>query len=460
MSYHVQRNGQAIGDFDERTLLSLLNAGTLRITDTYRARGMRAPEPLASLVGAPSARRAQALRLLAAIASLGMVAAMIGMGIQQTERPRMIEASGARAEPGEEIHRGYPVLHGTLMAGTQPALPDFPMQRVEQRAMHGRVAVLALDDKGTPVNFGSGFLTQDGLHVATALPLIKGAGSVEIWFENGRRVPATNVILEAETGVALLGIAEAGVGLDWSAAEPAEGEELFVAGPALLPSPVLARWQQAEPGSYKLATPLAASFLGAAVLDAGGDICAIVSQAETGTLLRSADIRPLLDKHKPEPISALAHLNAEPARLPVVVDSAEIEDGELVMQLRNTSGQAVSRALLHIRYHDRPPQADETASLERQLAATAVEVCTLEIEAPTSDLYLHKKQELRQVTAELEALRRLAPALLAPARQRLHRTDVVAVEATLPPGIPQRLTISAEAGSAWGVEVTVIDVLE
>lgn len=463
MSYHVQRNGQTIGDYDERTLLALLNAGTLRTTDTYRAHGMPDAAPLAGLVGTEPDRYGWLSKLLAVFVAIGLVTALIWAGSRTQLPTPMIEASGSRPEPSEEIHRGYPVLHGTLIASSRPALPVFPFQQVEHRAAHGRVAVLALDGKESPMHFGSGFLTQDGLHVVTALPLLKGAGSVEIWFENGQRVSATTVITDADTSLAVLGIAEPRVGLEWSSAAPVEGEELFVAGPSLLPSPLLARALTKTSDrkvSYKLGSPLAASFMGAAVLNTASDVCAVITQPETGTLVSAAGIRSVLEKREPGPIGALEGLAAEPAAKPVVVDSAEVEDGELVMQLRNTSGQPVNRALLHIRYYDRPPQADETASLERQLAATAVEVCTLEIEAPTSDLYFHKKQELREVTAKLETLRQLASAALVPARQRLHRTDVVAIEATLPPGLPQRLTIATEAGSAWNAVVTVIDVLE
>ncbi len=462
MFYHVQRNGKAIGDYDERTLLALLHAGGLRLTDTYQSPQMRKAEPLSDLIGAKSEGRARLLRLLVVATGLGFVATVAWVATRPPTPPHMIKAGGQRAEPAEEIHRGYPVLHGTLTASRSSAPAAFPFERVEHRAAHGRVAILALDGQDAPLHFGSGFLTQDGLQVVTALSVVQGSGSVEIWFENGRRVPAVNAIIEPEKGVVVLSITEPGVGLDWATEVPPAGEELFVAGNGLLPAPSLTHVQEGLGGNppYKLDTPLPPSFAGAAVLNTMGDACGVVIQPAAGLILRPADIQPLLANHASVSMEALAHLPSRPAATPVMVDSAVIEDGELVMQLRNISGATVNRALLYIRFHDLPPHSEETASLERQLAATAVEVCTLEIEAPTSERYFQMKQELRQVTAKLEALRHLASAGMAPARQRLHRTDVVAVEATLPTGLPQRLTIATEAGSAWGATVSVLDALE
>ncbi|MDB6117776.1 MAG: Trypsin-like serine protease [Verrucomicrobiaceae bacterium] len=464
MSYHVQRNGEAIGDYDERTMLALLHAGGLRLTDTYQASHMATAEPLSDLISGKSEWPTRLLPLLVVITGLGFVATVAWVATRLPTPSHMIKASGQRAEPAEEIHRGYPVLHGTLTASARAAPATFPFERVEHRAVHGRVAILALDEQEAPRNFGSGFLTQDGLHVVTALSVVRGAGSVEVWFENGRRVPAANFIINPEKDVVVLGIADPGVGLDWSSKDPAVGEELVVTGNGLLPAPSLSHVQESEDDNghmhYTLDTPLPPSFAGSAVLNAMGDTCGVVIQPETGLVLCAADIRALLADHKPVPMETLAHLPSKPAGTPVVVDSAVIEDGELVMQLRNTSGATVNRALLYIRFHDLPPQSDETASLERQLAVTAVEVCTLEIEAPTSERYFQIKQELRQITTKLEALRHLASAAIVPARQRLHRTDVVAVEATLPPGLPQRLAIATEAGSAWGATVSVLDALE
>ncbi|MDB6137080.1 MAG: hypothetical protein JWO94_152 [Verrucomicrobiaceae bacterium] len=461
MSYHVQRNGKAIGHYDEQTLHALLNAGTLRTTDTYWARGMSSVEPLVGLLGTGSTKSAWLPRLLVAVTGVALFTSLVWAIARQQRHPPMISADGSRPGPVEEVLKGYPVLVGTLTASFPHALPAFPFQNVENRAKHGRVAVLALDEKQAPLNFGAGFLTQDGIHVVTALPLVSGASSVEIWFENGLRTLAVNVLMDSDAGVAVLGTAQPGVGLDWAGVGPASGEELFVAGTALLTAPLLAH-VQALPFDgrhllYHLDHDLPRAFAGAAVLNASGEVWAVVIQPGAGALMGETGIRALLEKDAPLPISALAGLAAHSPVPAVMVDSAAVEEGELVMQLRNTSGHAVERALLHVRYHELPQDAAETASLERQLAATAVEACTLEIEAPASDRYFQKKQELREVTSRLEASRRLA---LNPSRQSVYRTDMVTIETTLPPGLPQRLSIATEAGSNWGAVVTVLEVLE
>ena len=464
MSYHVQRNGKIIGDYDERTLIALLNAGTLRATDTYRSQSMPQWAPLANLLGTESGRRAKVIGVLLAILGLGLAAAVVGVSSAPRNQPRMMEAGGHRPGLVEEVHRGYPVLRASLSASNHLSPPTFPFQAVDGKASHGRVAVLALDGKDGPQHFGSGFVTEDGRHVVTALSVVKGASVVEIWYGGQRQERAAGVIVDAEAGLAVLVITAPETGLPWSSTAPAEGVELFCASHALVPLPALATVQTSLPQErhvfYKLDRPLAASFLGSAALNAAGEVCAIVTQPETGTLLRGADIRQLLDHHPAVAVSTLASLSADATPSPVVVDSAGLEGGELVVQLRNTGSSTVNHALLHVRYHDLPPEAGETASLERQMAATAMEVSTLEFDAPSSDQYFQKKQELREITARLEAQRQLVATALAPARQRIYRTEVLVVDATLAPGIPQRLTIDTEAASNWGASVTVLDAME
>ncbi len=460
MPYHVQRNGQPIGEHDEQTMLALLNAGALKLTDTYLGRGMAQAEPLASLFGDGLRWRVWTAWFLAS--ALGVLVALSFLvPVQSHQRPpRLIPAGGQRVRAGNEAPpRGVPVIRGSIVGSSHPA---FPFQRVESCASHSRVAVLALDGGEAPIGFGAGFIVGQGDQVVTTLKVVSGASAVELRFANGQCERATGVTVDEETGLAVLRLGHAGIPFAWSENAPWSGQELFIAGNVLSSLPALAQVRSAMPGKkyvcYKLDTGFASSFNGSAVLDAAGDVCAVVAEPESGLILRGADIRGLLQGRSVQSMGVLAMLPPHQATSPIAVDSAEIEDGRLMVQLRNTGARSVNQVLLHIRYHELPREAGEVIDLERELAAIAVEASTLEYDEPGSDLYFQRRQQLREVTARLEAARCKAQVALQSARQRVYRTDVLSIEAALPPGLPQRITIEAEAGSRWGAVVTVLDV--
>ncbi len=179
--------------------------------------------------------------------------------------------------------------------------------------------------------------------------------------------------------------------------------------------------------------------------------------SEEGLLLGGADICRLLRDKPSKPAATLASLPLVPtAPQPVVVDSAQVDDGQLIVQLRNTGPVPISKALLHIRYHELPREAGETLELERELASIAAEVA-VEMDEPDSDRCFQKKQQLREITARLESMRRTAAGPLRASRQRVFRVDVLCVEASLPPGLPQRIVIDAQAATNWGAMATVLD---
>ncbi len=451
MAYQVQRNGKLIGIFDEATVHALLNAGTLRATDTFAMGGGLETAPLASLVKGRVRTRAWLVGGAVLLTITCLVVAAFRGGKNAASFVPMVSAAGRRAETTEEVHRGSPMIKATLVASSHARPPEFPFQRVENRALHGRVAVLALDDKEQPLSFGSGFVMEDGAHVATARSLIEGAAAVQVWFGSQAMSKAADVRLDAAANVAVLGLEETKVGLSWANADASPKQDLFIAGNALQPLPVVVQM----PENF-----LPASYAGAAVLNTTGDVCGMVTRPEEGTLVGGAAIRHLLGQQPPTSLATLAGQPAHRMPAPVVVDSAEIEDGELVMQMRNTGAVPATHAVLRVRYHDLPPEAGETASLERQLAATAVELCTLELEDPASDQYLRKKQEMREVTARLEARRQIAAQALKAARLNPCRSEILAIDALLPCGIPQSVTIATQAASNWGAEVVVLDAME
>lgn len=450
MAYHVQRNGRIIGIFDEPTVHALLNAGTLRATDTYVLGGGLETAPLGSLVKGTGRNHAW-LAGAALVAAIGVLLAMFSMGRGEAKFVPMVSAAGRRAGTAEEVHRGSPVVRATIVASSRARVPEFPFQRVESRAVHGRAAILALDDRGRPTGFGAGFVMEDGGHVATARSLVAGASEVQVWFGGQILGQVTDVRMDETANVAVLGLAEARVGLGWAGGQAMPGQALFIAGNALQPLPMVAQLPESL---------LPPSYAGAAVLNAAGDVCGMVTLPETGAFASGAVIRGLLGRETPSAPTSLAALPAHRTPPRVVIDSAGIEDGELIMQMRNISAAQVNHVVLQVRYHALPPEADETASLERQLASTAVELCTLELEDPASDQYLRKKQEMREVTARLEARRQLTAQALKSARLNPCRTEILAIDAGLPCGIPQSVTIATQAASNWGAEVVVLDAVE
>ena len=465
VTYHVHRNEEVIGTYDETTLHALLTSGKLRLTDTYSVKGRADFGSLADLLGRRNQRRVVLVSLAMGLLLVAGVIALLGLAKSRTHQVRMIEAAGSRDEPAEEIHRGYPVLRSTIIASSHPAPQDFPFQKVENRVVRGRVAVLALDRKGLPMGFGSGFVTEDGMHVVSTLPIVKGASEVQIWFDSRTQVPVRNAIQGDGSGLVILELGEPKVGLLWSRAAMKDRQEVFVVGHALQPLPMVAQIQKAggtdKRPVFKLDGSLPSAYLGSAVVTAVGEVCGIVSRPETGELLTAEDIRDVQSVGKPRSILTSAnHTDHAAVSAPITVDSASILDGELVMQLRNTSRSTINHAVLYVRYHDLPSEAVETDKLERELTSLAVEVCNLELEQPESELCLLKKSQLRQVTAKLETQRQKVSTAMEAARERVYRTDVLAINAMLPPEIPQRVTLATNAASSWGAAVMVLDAEE
>ena len=372
------------------------------------------------------------------------------------------EAGGHRSVQFEETRRGFPVFRSTIVAGNHSTAPEFPVAKVETRVARGRVSILALDDESHPLGFGSGFVTEDGMHVATALPLVKGASAVQIWFDGRPHTLAQDVMVNETLDLAVLGLADPKAGILWSSARISAGVELYVAGHALQPLPIVAQVTgiDHEGKLFVLDGALPSSFLGAAVVDSSGALCGMITQLETGRFLGSAEFQKHVTEGKPQPIATLEAFDSEPLPKPVTVDSAEIEDGQLVMQMRNTSGTTIHHAVIYVQYHELPAAANELESLQAQVADLAVEVCDLELEQPQSERCVLQKSLLRKVTAQLEAQRRLAAEAMQEARKQVRHTDVLALNAELPHSIPQQVMLTVNAASNWGAVVTVLDAVD
>ena len=65
-----------------------------------------------------------------------------------------------------------------------------------------------------------------------------------------------------------------------------------------------------------------------------------------------------------------------------------------------------------------------------------------------------------ELADELEQRRHSVAAALGEARQKVRRTDLLAIDAELPPNLPQQVTLETNAASNWGAVVTVVDSLE
>ena len=462
VSYQVQRNGKIIGTYDERTLRALLNAGTLRVTDSYQVEDGDQQGLLADLLGNRKHRRLILAIIVICFVTLGVEVVLLTSAKPVTESVRLIQAGGQRTTEGEEIQRGYPVLRRSISVSHHQT-PQFPFAEVNSRAARGRVSVTALDDQEVPLRVGSGFVTEDGTHVVAALALVQGAAAAQIWFSPEKSIRVKTLIPDADHGLAVFVLNEPKVGYLWARSAPSSGEEVFISGHALQPLPMVAEVfstpESAKEGFYHLGGALPSSYLGGAVLNSAGQVCGIVTDASEGGLVSLHGVPSAWSQHPAVPLSTLKGIVFS-ERSSVVVDSAKIQEGQLLLEMRNASATPINHAILFVRYYEMPPKAEEIERLEQRLTALAVETCSLELDDPESERCFQSKLQLRRVTDELEQRRHSVAAALGEARQKVRRTDLLAIDAELPPNLPQQVTLETNAASNWGAVVTVVDSLE
>lgn len=464
----VTRNGVVIGEHDEQTLLALLNAGALRLSDSYWHRGMKAPAPLSDLLCLASRRtRLAGLRpwlfFAVSVALLASAFWLQGSALIKApvQEPQVLRQLPPPAEP--EVRRATPVLVRQLsFSHAPPAENEFPISFVEPLADHSRVSVLALDAQGRPLAAGSGVLIGDGAHVVTALRTVSGATTVEIHLGDGSVLRPSKAVLSVPRGLAIFELPVAGVPLNWAEDDSGPGSAVYVAS-----HPLGLDWQPSvtrvaqstsgmAAGMFQLATALPASFAGAGVLDSGGDLVGVVIDAAQGQALRVGEIRSTFQTGVPGGLEAVAALPRPPAIRGLEVVETGVLDGAVTVTLRNRTERPLCHILLYIACYEAPPEAAEVARLQERLRSAAVQASLAPDDA--ADASLSARQSLREVTERLEsALARLRTALPA-AQRKILCHQLLAIECDLPPGLPQSITHDLSAASNWGVVATIMDV--
>ena len=216
--FQVMRNGAVIGQHDEPTLAALLNAGALRLSDTYWHRSMGAPRTLAEfLCTGPSKRRWVRRLAVAGVVVAGLSLGAVGwqkLSRSAPGKPQIVTKAKKLDDGlgGYEIRRGQAVMLGSFEASLNDE-PPFPQAAVEALAAHSRVAVLTLDAQGQPRGVSAGFVAGDGSQVVCSLAAISNADGIELRLVDGTTSRPTSVIIDQDSGVAVLPLPHSSVPL-------------------------------------------------------------------------------------------------------------------------------------------------------------------------------------------------------------------------------------------------------
>lgn len=462
--FQVLRGDAVIGEHDEQTLLALLNAGSLRLSDKCRRDERDSPTSLAEWVCRSSSSRTRWRYLVGATVLTGLIAVIILASRTGENDSSSLVQSAVASHPNEsstegaEIRRGLPVIRGRIEFGGGMS---FPRATVNQLASHSRVTVLGLAASGSPCALASGFAVDDGHTVVTSLNGVAGATSIELHLPDGRVERPANVRIDREARVVIFTLVQSVVALRWASSALDEGSASFIAGHALGVNEdgLVLRVANVLRGErrvhYQFAHALPPSYAGSAVLDHTGDAVGLVIDPDEDRALRSADVIAAINAGTaPEPIASLAAVLGTGVLPRVAVIESQVNDGGVVTLLRNETGATVRKALLDITLFAAPPEAKIVQGLEAQLREAAAHAGRIEGADGAN-----ARQRLREITAQLEAARQRLHAALAAAAvsPRVHR-ELHAVECEWAPSTPCRVALPADAGTGAGVMVTVLEV--
>lgn len=461
----VTRNGEVIGKHDEPTMLALLNAGALRLSDSYWHPGMDEPVTLADYLCRVDRRswlKPPRVWLLLSVPCAVIAAALIMAAKTPHTSSKAAPVHRVVSPPAEEqpeIRRAIPIIRGRFEASARDDGIDYPQHTVERLATHSRVAVLAFDDKQQPLGLASGIVVGDGYQVLTATDAVAGASRVEIHLANGDIVVPKAALIDEE--VTVFTLTRTAVPVRWA-------DEPIITGTAVAllnhplgeaPGSAVQRVQTIVAGSqrvhYELDSVFAPSTAGSAMLNAAGELVGILVDPANGRVLRAADARLLLQQGKAGPVSALAARQRSAIEWPLTVSEAEIHDGQAVVTLRNQCSETLNRVVLHLRSYALPPESDEVRQLEDKLRYAAVQ--SGQSDADNTPEALASRQVLREVTTRLESARQRLKSALAAAREKPLRSEVQIIECDLAPGSVQRVILEVNAASNWGVDAFVLE---
>lgn len=168
---------------------------------------------------------------------------------------------------------------------------------------HGADALVRIE---TPHRIGVGFVAAPGT-VVTRYALVQSERVARVVLGDGRALKVERVLaVEPDRDVAVLLVAEEGLPeLDVQAAEtPAAGQPVFALGHGLgMVSPTIAEGTVDRAvsgdgsGSFRIAAPLQAGFVGAPVLDASGQVVGVVTgePSDVTSVTSATAVRKLLD---------------------------------------------------------------------------------------------------------------------------------------------------------------------
>ena len=243
----------------------------------------RPPRPVviarspARLAGPSQPRRARALGSwgLAALATVAFAAC--GGRVEGTSASPSPEASAPTEKSGSLSHAGV--------------------------YRHGADALVRIE---TPHRIGVGFVAAPGT-VVTRYALVQSERVARVVLGDGRALKVERVLAsEPDRDVVVLEVAEEGLPeLDVKAAQtPAAGQPVFALGHALgMASPTITEGTVDRAisgdgsGSFRIAAPLQAGFVGAPVLDASGEVVGVVTgePSDVTSVTSAATVRKMLD---------------------------------------------------------------------------------------------------------------------------------------------------------------------
>lgn len=459
----VTRDGEIIGKHDEPTMLALLNAGALRLSDTYWHPGMNQPASLAELLCHHKTILWRQLVpwILFGTAILTILVALLADASHKTAPSPSPHDSMAAPSPAphDEIKRGVPVIRGRLEANSGSDERAFPLPAISRIAMHSRVAIIAFDDKHHPLRLSSGVIVDDGSVVLTSMTAVAGAHRIEIHLADGSIV--TPVGLLADEDIASFKLAKPSVPVRWAEGMLGLRSSVAVVPHSLgnQPSACTALILHHDAGPvrvhYLIDRTMAASADGSAVLDSAGDLAGVVVDATDGRVLRAADARVLLMKRQFGDLTPLSTRLVTPQPWPLLASESEIVNGEASVTLHNQSGEALHRVVLHLLCYPTPSEAATVRELETKLRYAAVQIGSLDGEMSPPAVAI--RQTLREVGVQLDQAQiRLREARVL-ARSQPLRSEIQVIECELPAWSKQRIALAVNAASHWSVEATVLE---
>jgi hypothetical protein len=457
----IYRNGELLGRYDQSTTMTLLRAGSLRLTDTYRVDQELPPAPLADLWCLRGRGRWHWLQhhhrliLGGVLVASSCLTAFLLWGASRSNVDAMASPAVAiESLDHGEIRKGLPVAVASLTFRAGIGAEPYPSDAIASIARPSSLSLICYDADGHARSVAGGVVVEDGRRVVTSLPALAGSHRIVLQLPSGETVACTDLLKNEEMSLALLSLRVPLVPLAATKQKLRIGLELEIAAHPLHShaAPCLVKVTEvmgADRQMFRIDQPLGLSLAGAAILTRQGDLMGIVLDPLAGLALSVHSFRAGSETFQVQ--SLKDYSNGWQAN-PVQVTEAAFVDGQLGLTLKNQSQTDLSRIVLHLRCVNRPQSASELRALELQLNEVAVQLAK---EAGEPVLL---QQEIRRLSDRIDGLRakRDREVLLA----STEREELFEVAVHLPSGRQSRLMLDIMAGSGIEPVVRVIDASE